>query len=28
VRDANGRPLRDIQESLMIEKRRGRAADA
>jgi len=28
ARDANGRPLRDIQESLMREKRRGRAADA
>jgi polyphosphate kinase len=28
VRDANGRPLRDIQESLMREKRRGRATDA
>jgi polyphosphate kinase len=28
TRDANGRPLRDIQESLMREKRRGRAADA
>jgi polyphosphate kinase len=28
VRDANGRPLRDIQETLMREKRRGRATDA
>jgi polyphosphate kinase len=28
ARDANGRPLRDVQESLMKEKRRGRATDA
>jgi polyphosphate kinase len=28
VRDANGKPLRDVQDSLMREKRRGRAADA
>jgi polyphosphate kinase len=28
VRDANGRPLRDVQDSLMREKRRGRATDA
>jgi len=28
VRDANGKPLRDVQDSLMREKRRGRATDA